>query len=435
MHNVAIFYDIENLVKGYNQSQMLTNDISLKGIFNRIKEIGQVNDIAIQRAYANWSDPRLSIMTREINELGIDPIQIFGLSRNQKKNAADIQLAVDAIDLAYTRPWLDVFVIVSGDGGFSALAKKLHECGRKVIGCAYKSSTNQIFASVCDIFIGIEEPQVEASTKTPKIPHELTSSLKITNHKILRMSQSIPRLASQDIQEILEKSSTIIDWFINDEESLRELKNQGIHLSVIKEAFKYGIENFDTSLTGFSKFTQFLQFVCSETPLKVVSSQKNEVKMVVRYNNLIGFEDLPDIKQNYLQSVENYQTILESGNTLPRFRLVSMQVIRSVVSLVNALQSEPKNINSLLEYLEENHINIERDLVNRALVNLISSQIFMEQNLEGHFSEVLLIVKSEYQDIEEIISKIIGDMSSKLKGFLGESFREEIFQDLLINIL
>jgi hypothetical protein len=249
------------------------------------------------------------------------------------------------------------------------------------------------------------------------------------------MSQSIPRLASQDIQEILEKSSTIIDWFINDEESLRELKNQGIHLSVIKEAFKYGIENFDTSLTGFSKFTQFLQFVCSETPLKVVSSQKNEVKMVVRYNNLIGFEDLPDIKQNYLQSVENYQTILESGNTLPRFRLVSMQVIRSVVSLVNALQSEPKNINSLLEYLEENHINIERDLVNRALVNLISSQIFMEQNLEGHFSEVLLIVKSEYQDIEEIISKIIGDMSSKLKGFLGESFREEIFQDLLINIL
>jgi hypothetical protein len=157
--------------------------------------------------------------------------------------------------------------------------------------------------------------------------------------------------------------------------------------------------------------------------------------MVVRYNNLIGFEDLPDIKQNYLQSVENYQTILESGNTLPRFRLVSMQVIRSVVSLVNALQSEPKNINSLLEYLEENHINIERDLVNRALVNLISSQIFMEQNLEGHFSEVLLIVKSEYQDIEEIISKIIGDMSSKLKGFLGESFREEIFQDLLINIL
>ena len=158
MQNTAIFYDIENLIYGYKQAAIMASNVSLKEILEKIKSSHLINGIGVQRAYANWSDSRLNVMGKEISELGIEPIQIFGLSRNQKKNAADIQLAVDAIDLAYVRPWLDLLVIVSGDGGFSALGKKLHECGKKVIGCAYKSSTNQIFEAVCDLFIPLEEP-------------------------------------------------------------------------------------------------------------------------------------------------------------------------------------------------------------------------------------------------------------------------------------
>jgi len=73
----------------------------------------------------------------EINELGIDPIQIygFGFFKGIEKNAADIQLTIDAVELALTRPTIKVFVIIFGDGGFTALVKKMHEYGKTVMKC------------------------------------------------------------------------------------------------------------------------------------------------------------------------------------------------------------------------------------------------------------------------------------------------------------
>ena len=148
----AVFYDIENLLKGYSFSQQLIMNLSLKEILQTTKESYNLEGLAVQKAYANWSDPRLAVMRGEINELGIDPVQVFGFSWENKKNAADIQLAIDAIDLAYTRPAIDTFVIVSGDGGFSALAKKLHEYGKTVIGCAYRGATMSFGRYVTDLY-------------------------------------------------------------------------------------------------------------------------------------------------------------------------------------------------------------------------------------------------------------------------------------------
>jgi len=119
--NTAILYDIENLLKGYSFSQQMAANLSLEKILEAIKQTGQLGRIAFHMTYANWSDSRLAIMHGEINELGIDPIQVFGFSRDQKKNAADIQLAIDDIDLAHARPAIEVFVIVSEDGGFASL--------------------------------------------------------------------------------------------------------------------------------------------------------------------------------------------------------------------------------------------------------------------------------------------------------------------------
>jgi len=128
--NTAILYDIENLTKGYSFSKDFIKELSLKQIYRQILEVDIVNKICLQRAYANWSDHRLSLLRGEINELGIDPIQIFGFARYHKKNAADIQLVVDTMDITIRFPHIEVYVIVSGDGGFASLAKKLHEYGK-----------------------------------------------------------------------------------------------------------------------------------------------------------------------------------------------------------------------------------------------------------------------------------------------------------------
>ncbi|WP_445637325.1 NYN domain-containing protein [Nostoc sp. DSM 114161] len=154
--NTVILYDIENLTRGNKNP---TFNFSLTKNIDNIKEIELVDKIAIQCAYGDWSNKSLKTIKNDIQQLGIEPIQIFGFSF--QRNAADIQLTIDAVELIHTRPSLQVFVIVSGDGAFASLAKKLHEYGKTVIGCAYKNQTNKVLAAVCDYFISIPEPEVE----------------------------------------------------------------------------------------------------------------------------------------------------------------------------------------------------------------------------------------------------------------------------------
>ncbi|MHC5823149.1 MAG: NYN domain-containing protein [Nostoc sp.] len=162
--NTAIFYDIENLTMGRNNPNL---NFSLKEIQTNLEKTTLVNKIAIQCAYADWSDSRLRLLKNEIQELGIEAIQIFDYSH--KRNAADMQLAIDVMELAQSRPTLQVFVIVSGDGAFAALAKKLHEYGKTVIGCAYEGQINRILKSVCDRFIPIPAPQIQIPTPPPSL--------------------------------------------------------------------------------------------------------------------------------------------------------------------------------------------------------------------------------------------------------------------------
>ena len=160
--NTAIFYDIENLTTGRENPNW--QNFCLRKIKQNIEQNSQVNKIAIQCAYADWSDDQLKPLRQELQELGIETVQIF--DHGSKKNAADIQLAIDVIELAHSRPSLEVFVIVSGDGAFASLAKKLHEHAKTVIGCGYKNQTNSVLAAVCDHFIWIPNPEVESSDNT-----------------------------------------------------------------------------------------------------------------------------------------------------------------------------------------------------------------------------------------------------------------------------
>lgn len=146
--NTVILYDIENLIGGYGLSNVeLLVNLSLKQITEQIRQ-KDIGKIAIQRAYADWSVPRLNQLKADMVELGIEPKQMFGFGRNVIKNASDIQLAIDAMEVAFTKPDIEIFVVVSGDGGFSTLANKLHEYGKTVIGCAYKRNTNKIFEAI-----------------------------------------------------------------------------------------------------------------------------------------------------------------------------------------------------------------------------------------------------------------------------------------------
>jgi uncharacterized protein (TIGR00288 family) len=156
---VALLIDTENLLKGYGFCRDQPSEPSPQQILDTIKKVTAAEGTALRRAYANWRNYRLRKLGEAFDRAGIQQVQIFGGGFDPRKNAADIQLAIDAVELVHTHPSLHTFVIVSGDGGFAGLAVKLREHGKRVIGCGYKGSSSRTFQGVCDEFILIEEPQ------------------------------------------------------------------------------------------------------------------------------------------------------------------------------------------------------------------------------------------------------------------------------------
>ena len=151
-HQVAVLIDFENV--GLTAIQWL---------FDQLSDVGR---IIVKRAYADWT----SVGNRhrnELLELGIEPIQLFR-SAGSGKNASDIRLAIDAVDLVYLSP-VDTFVIVSSDSDFVPLVSKLRSAGKSVIGAGRKKMAARSLVISCDRYFQLDEAdEPPATAQTPQ---------------------------------------------------------------------------------------------------------------------------------------------------------------------------------------------------------------------------------------------------------------------------
>jgi uncharacterized LabA/DUF88 family protein len=144
---IALFLDYENLAIGAREALGgLTFD--LKPVLDALAERGRV---IARKAYADWSafDEDRRMLTRGHVEL-IEIPQRMGASR---KNAADIKLAVDALEMAFERDYVTTFVICTGDSDLTPLVHKLRELNKRVIGVGIKDSTSALLPPACDEFL------------------------------------------------------------------------------------------------------------------------------------------------------------------------------------------------------------------------------------------------------------------------------------------
>jgi hypothetical protein len=103
---------------------------------------------SIRRAYADWSRPEFGRYQNSMAQNGITLIQVtrFGA---QQKNAADILMAVDAMEVLITHPDVGTFLLVAGDGDYSPLVQRLREWGKRVVGVGTKASASSRLVAVC----------------------------------------------------------------------------------------------------------------------------------------------------------------------------------------------------------------------------------------------------------------------------------------------
>ncbi|MDQ3151421.1 MAG: NYN domain-containing protein [Actinomycetota bacterium] len=143
---VAVFLDFENLVLGAGQGLPGHDEpIPAKALAWLCRGFGNAS---IRRAYADWTKVTFGRYQEALATNGVDLIQIgrFGM---QHKNAADIRMAVDAMETLIAHPDVGVFILVTGDSDYSPLVARLREHGKHVVGVGTEPNASARLVSVC----------------------------------------------------------------------------------------------------------------------------------------------------------------------------------------------------------------------------------------------------------------------------------------------
>src|SRR5271157_4169775 len=146
--NIAVFVDYDNIEIGVKSTLRREFDVSIP--LEALKERG---DIVAKFAYANWS--RQEGATRQMAENAVQMVQRIPSPRGDK-NGADINLALDALEMAFTHAHVNAFAIVSGDSDFIPLVNKLKEYGKTVFVLGGKAFTSTILQQNCHEFVSYE---------------------------------------------------------------------------------------------------------------------------------------------------------------------------------------------------------------------------------------------------------------------------------------
>ncbi len=219
--SLAVLVDFENMARPGAKGRA---DFDIHLVLNRLAEKGRV---IVKRAYADWS--RYRDARHELMNAGLGLIEMPS-AREGAKNRADIQMAVDAMELAYSREHVNAFVIVSGDSDFTPLVGKLRELDKRVIGVGNRESASELLIANCDEFIFYDRLAAEAAGgATARRPQGSGANL-------------------NPVQLL--------------QETLTALQREGVEwplASIVKDSMRRKYPAFDESEHGFSTFSKFLE--------------------------------------------------------------------------------------------------------------------------------------------------------------------------------
>src|SRR5277367_404584 len=145
---IAVFIDFDNIEIGVKTT--LQREFDVAAVLDALKERGE---IVTKFAYANWG--RMEGSTRALSEHAVQMVQRDPSPRGDK-NGADINLALDALELAFTHDHINAFCIVSGDSDFIALVNKLKQYDKRIFVVGGRAFTSTILQKNCHEFIAYE---------------------------------------------------------------------------------------------------------------------------------------------------------------------------------------------------------------------------------------------------------------------------------------
>lgn len=214
---IAIFVDFDNVAIGAREARC---SFDIGPLVERVLTEGRV---VLKRVYADWTGHESH--KRALHEAGFELIDIPA-RKWSGKNAADIRMVVDALDLCHRDPKVDTFVIVSGDSDFTPLVSRLRAHHRRVIGIGFEHTASSLLIDACDSFVFYDE-------------------------LLERKSKRAPRPADD--------ASQVIDWVVDMVSELEEDREPPLQGSVVKQTLKRRRPGFSERRHGFKNFSHLLE--------------------------------------------------------------------------------------------------------------------------------------------------------------------------------
>ena len=191
-----------------------------------LREITSFGEPALRRVYGDWSSGRLKPWSEKVRDLGLIAYQ--ETSNTTGKNASDIGLVIDAMDIMHSGRF-DGFALVSSDSDFTRLAARIRENGLEVIGIGERK-TPESLRNVCNRFIFLENIVDDAEPRAKGKKGEQTSKLS-------------PAEAARLIREAMEKVDPEGEWY---------------HLGQLGQTITAAHPDFDTRTYGFKKLSDLV---------------------------------------------------------------------------------------------------------------------------------------------------------------------------------
>ena len=159
---IALFIDVDNAPA--NKFETILTEVAKYGV------------VTIRRAYGNWKSPALKPWEDILHEYAIQPIQQFDIIKG--KNASDIALVIDAMDVLYTKE-IDMMCFVSSDCDFTPLVTRALSEGKVVFGFGERKAPMP-FVNACSKFLYLDEELKSNSTAQPR-QKNIKSDTKLIN--------------------------------------------------------------------------------------------------------------------------------------------------------------------------------------------------------------------------------------------------------------
>jgi hypothetical protein len=278
-YDTAVFWDMDNLTArewsaGQNGPVGQASGLSLRRVLATVTQKAGLGRFAVNRAYADWSNQALLPLRRELNELGIEPAHLFGSWSGDPKAAAVMLLVADAVELLFLRPALKNFVIVTGDGDFSTLARKLRGYGKRVIGCARASATDRAFAPVFDTFV----PFPEAGTAFA-LPPVSTAKADLAD-AFAGLWGELKPLTTTEPAEALDQIVNVLKWIEHDGGMRAVLSGEGLSFHRLEAVIARALPGLSLRSLRLGTASKVVLKACERTGLTLRHASPTELRLV-----------------------------------------------------------------------------------------------------------------------------------------------------------